>query len=185
MFESRFNFTVEDNIAGTIYTTKKKNKKLNILVYVLLSLGVLFAVISIVLDVLEGNNFFSDIFLIIVAIVVGVIVYFSPKFWKKSAIKTYQETIAPNSYCVVTFDEDCCKVAFYKEQEEVSKIVLDLNQITAGFEDSERLVVVFNKGQFVVVKKEYLKGELNELKDLIERHLVDSEIEYMTKKSFD
>ena len=94
----------------------------------------------------------------------------------------YQEYIAPNNYCVVIIDEDSCKVSFFKEQEEVSKMVLDLNNITACFEDEFRLVIVFNKTNFAVVKKEGLKGNIQELKDLIEVHLKENEtIEYMKK----
>ena len=182
MFESRFNFTVEDNIAGTIYTTRKKNKKLAIILYLLLALCIIFSIVTLILDVLAGESFAFDIFLILLAVGIGVFFCFSPKMWKKSAIKSYEEFIAPNNYCVVIFDEDSCKVSFYKDQEEVSKMVLDLNNITAGFEDQVRLVVVFDKTQFAVVKKDGLKGDIQAHKDLIEKHLDNNEtITYMTK----
>lgn len=182
MFESRFNFTLEDNISGTMYTTKKKNKELAIVVYILLAICLVMSIVTLVLDIISGASFIFDIFLIIFVIAVGTMYYFSPKFWKKSAIKTYQEYIAPNNYCVVIIDEDSCKVSFFKEQEEVSKMVLDLNNITACFEDEFRLVIVFNKTNFAVVKKDALKGNIQELKDLIEVHLKENEtIEYMKK----
>ena len=181
MFESRFNFSLDDNIAGTIYTTRKKTKKLNILVYTLLFLCLLFAIISLILDIILGDSIVFDIILIVLAITVGIYHFYSPKMWKKSAIKSYNEFIASNNYCVVIIDDDSCKVSFYKGDEEVSKVVLDLNSITACFEDNERLVIVFNKNQFVIIKKENLSGRIEFLRDKIEQYLNDEGIIYITK----
>lgn len=182
MFESRFEFSLDDNIAGTIYTTKKKNKKLNIVIYVLLGICLLFAIISLILDIILGDSIIFDILLILLSI--GVIIYhfYSPKMWKKSAIKTYNEYIAENKYCVVSIDDDSCRVSFYKENEEVSKMVLDLNNITACFEDEERFVIVFDKSQFVVVRKDKLSGRIEMLRDKMEQYLNDEGIIYVTKR---
>ena len=160
MFESRFNFSLDDNIAGTIYTTRKKTKKLNILVYTLLFLCLLFAIISLILDIILGDSIVFDIILIVLAITVGIYHFYSPKMWKKSAIKSYNEFIASNNYCVVIIDDDSCKVSFYKGDEEVSKVVLDLNSITACFEDNERLVIVFNKKRVYLIEVNFKSSPL-------------------------
>lgn len=183
MFESKFYFSLEDNIAGTIYTSKKKNKKLTIVVMSLLILGLILAIISMVINIILGENFAFDIILMLIAIGIGVYCLTAPKTWKRTAINTYNENIAPNNYCIVQIDKDCCKVSFYKEEVETSKVVLDLNNMTACFEDDERFVLVFNKTQFVIVRKDKLSGGIESLRENLEQHLNDEGVVYVTKKN--
>ena len=68
-------------------------------------------------------------------------------------------------------DETKCDVSFQKNGEEVSRSVMDLSTLTSCIEDDERLVLVFNRQMFVVVRKDSLTGNLDSLKLLIQKYM--------------
>ena len=72
-------------------------------------------------------------------------------------------------FMVIKIDENTCTETFIKDEQEVSKSIHALRQLTSYFEDQTRLVLVFNKVEYVCLRKENLVGGLDKLKAHLEK----------------
>ena len=56
-----------------------------------------------------------------------------------------------------------------KDEKEIAKNVHNLKSLTSYLEDGEKLVLVFNKVEFVCIRKSELTGGLEKLKSHLEK----------------
>ena len=57
----------------------------------------------------------------------------------------------------------------FKSDQEVSKNVHNLKFLTSYLEDKDIIVLIFNKVEYVCIKKDKLVGDVNKLKAYIEK----------------
>lgn len=171
MFECQFKMSEEDNVKGTLYTVKQQRKTSNIIFIVLLFISLFLMISTLILDIRDGENIAFDVFLMVLILALLVLYFCFPILFKSSAKRVYKTNIADKDLMIVKIDDTKCDVSFQKNGEQVSRSVMDLSTLTSCIEDDERLVLVFNKQMFVVVRKDSLLGNLDSLKLLIQKYM--------------
>lgn len=171
MFECQFKMSEEDNVKGTLYTIKQQRKTSNIIFIVLLFISLFLMIATLILDIRDGENIVFDVFLLVLIIALLILYFCFPILFKSSAKRAYKTNIADKDLMIVKIDDTKCDVSFQKNGEQVSRSVMDLSTLTSCTEDDERLVLVFNRQMFVVVRKDNLLGNLDSLKLLIQKYL--------------
>lgn len=176
MFECTYKFTEEDNVIGTIYTMQKQPKKsLKVLKWTLPFLLIL-NLILLVMDIKDKTSVFLDIVMIIVVIACMLLVYNMNSIYRYSARVSYRKVLADKDLFSVYMDEKNCTVAFFKDNVEVAKEVLDWKDLTDFVEDDNRLILIFGI-KFVIVRKDLLKGELDLLKIMLTKYAKNRQLE--------
>ena len=67
-------------------------------------------------------------------------------------------------YIHIIIDDNSCVETLFKDEEEKAKNTHPLKMLTSYLEDNERLILVFNKVEFVCLRKQNIVGDLNKLK---------------------
>ena len=158
MFECSFKFSEKDNEIGTIATMRQQPQKAVKILKWVLPILMLLNIALLVWDIQDGESITLDIILIITVAISMAMIYSMPYLYKYMAKRTYQKNLADKDKFSVYIDEDKCSVAFFKNNKEVLKEVLSLAELTTYEEDEVRLILIFNM-KFVVIRKEYLRGE--------------------------
>lgn len=171
MFECQFKMSEDDNVKGTLYTIRQQRRKSNIVFIVLLCVSLLLMISTLIWDIRDGESIAFDIFLLVLIVALLILYICFPILFKANAKRVYKTSIADRDLMIVKIDETKCDVSFQKNGEEVSRSVMDLSTLTSCIEDDERLVLVFNRQMFVVVRKDSLTGNLDSLKLLIQKYM--------------
>ena len=171
MFECQFKMSEDDNVKGTLYTIMQQRRKSNIVFIVLLCVSLLLMISTLIWDIRDGESIAFDIFLLVLIVALLILYICFPIVFKANAKRVYKTSIADRDLMIVKIDETKCDVSFQKNGEEVSRSVMDLSTLTSCIEDDERLVLVFNRQMFVVVRKDSLTGNLDSLKLLIQKYM--------------
>ena len=171
VFECQFKMSEDDNVKGTLYTIRQQRRKSNIVFIVLLCVSLLLMISTLIWDIRDGESIAFDIFLLVLIVALLILYICFPILFKANAKRVYKTSIADRDLMIVKIDETKCDVSFQKNGEEVSRSVMDLSTLTSCIEDDERLVLVFNRQMFVVVRKDSLTGNLDSLKLLIQKYM--------------
>ena len=93
----------------------------------------------------------------------------------KQTKKSYaQQKFAEMDSVKVTINDNVCKMAFVKDGVELEPKTLHLKMLTSYIEDNDSLVLVFNKVEYIMIKKDGMKGDLKKLKAILEKAMAKS-----------
>ena len=170
MFESKFKYELEDSVKSAKYIYKSQKRKQDKFIAILIPILMVCMVGMLVYDAIKNKSIVWDIVLLVALVVLEAMYLIIPLMLVKSQKKAfYKHKVNEMDYMLVKIDDSICVETLHKGDEEVSRNVHSLKQLTSYFEDDIRLVLVFNKVEFVCVKKDNLTGGLNKLKSHLEK----------------
>ena len=170
MFECKFKYELEDSIVSAKYIYKSQKRKQDKVIAILIPILLACMVGMLIYDIIKGNSFVWDIVLLASLVVLEVMYLVIPLMLVRSQKKSYQKNkIDEMDFMVIKIDESTCTETFIKNDEEVSRSIHSLRQLTSYLEDQNRLVLVFNKVEYVCLRKNCLTGDLQKLKALLEK----------------
>ncbi len=170
MFECKFKYTLEDSLVSAKYIYKSQKRKQDKIIAVLIPILLLCMIGMLVFDIIKGNSFVWDIVLIVALVLLEIMYLIIPLMLVKSQRKAFQKNkIDEMDYILIKIDENTCVETMHKDEQEVSKNIHALRQLTSYLEDNSRLILVFNKMEYVCLRKDSITGDLNKLKALLEK----------------
>ena len=149
---------------------KKQPPKMRKFLLWLIPLLILLNVGMLVWDYIDGESIVLDVVLIVIMIALYIFMICTPKWYRYIASRSYKVSFTDKETCSVYMDENECTVSFSKDGKEVAKEVLVWTDLTNYMEDNARIVLMFNL-KFVVLRKEFLRGELDLLLVMMNQYI--------------
>lgn len=175
MFECKFKFELEDSIKSAKYIYKSQKRKQDKIIAILIPILLLAMVGMLVYDIIKGKNFVWDIVLIVALIVLEAMYLIIPLALVAQQKKSFKkQKIAEMDYILIKIDGNSCVETLHKDGEEKAKSEHSLKYLTSYFEDPDRLVLVFNKVEYVCLKKANVVGGLEKLKTHLQKAMAKS-----------
>lgn len=170
MFECKFKLTESDCVQSAKYVYKSQKRKQDKVIAVLIPILMLAMVAMLIVDIVKHKSLVWDIILLAALLILEIIYLVIPLTIVRSQKKSYlKQGLKDMDYLLVTIDDTLCTETLVKNGAEAAKNVHNLKALSSYIEDDVRLVLVFNKVEFVVVKKQNLVGSLNGLKAHLEK----------------
>lgn len=170
MFECKFKYELEDSLVSAKYIYKSQKRKQDKVIAVLIPILVVCMIAMLVYDIIKGNNYVWDIVLLVALIALEVMYLIIPIMLTKSQKKTFKKLkLDEVDYVLIQIDKTSCVETLVKDGEEISKNVHVLRALSGYFEDQTRIVLVFNKVEYVCLRKENIVGGVDKLKTHLEK----------------
>lgn len=170
MFECKFKYELEDSIVSAKYIYKSQKRTQDKIIAILIPILIVCMIGMLVYDIVKNNSFVWDIVLLVALVVLEVMYLIIPIMLVSSQKKSFKkQKIDEMDYILIKIDEATCVETLMKDEKEVSKNVHHLKQLTSYLEDNKRLILVFNKVEYVCLRKENIVGGLEKLKSHIEK----------------
>ena len=170
MFECKYKFELEDNLICAKYVYKLQKRKQDKVIAVLIPILMIAMVAMLIVDIVMKNSYVLDIILLVALVVLEIVYLIIPVTLVRSQKKSYkQQKLDEMDYLKIVIDNSLCTETLYKDESEQAKNVHSLKSLTSFLEDSTRLVLVFNKVEFVCIRKDKLTGGVDKLKAFLEK----------------
>ena len=170
MFKCKYKFELEDSIVSAKYVYKSQKRKQDKVIAILIPILIACMIAMLVFDIVKKNSFVWDIVLLVALVVLEVMYLIVPLMLVSSQKKAFQkQKIDEMDYILIQIDENSCVETLIKDEKEVSKNVHALRQLTSYLEDKTRLILVFNKVEYVCLRKDNIQGDINKLKTHLEK----------------
>ena len=165
MFECKFKYELEDSLVSAKYVYKSQKRKQDKFIAILIPILLCLMIAMIVYDIIVGNSFVWDLILIIALVVLESLYLVIPIMLVKSQKKTfYKNKVDETDYMLIKIDDSTCVETLFKEEQEISKNIHALKQLTSYLEDGNRLILVFNNVEYVCLRKNAITGDIEKLK---------------------
>jgi len=166
MFECKYKLELEDSIKCAKYVYKSQRRKQDKIIAILIPILMVAIVAMLVWDIVAKRSFVWDLILLIALIVLECMYLIIPLMLVKSQKKSYvQQNLADMDYLHIIIEDKQCTEALFKYEKEVAKNTHSLKFLTSYIEDKDYLILIFNKVEFVCVKKSGFIGDINKLKN--------------------
>ena len=170
MFECKYKYELKDSVVSAKYIYKSQKRKQDKVIAILIPILILCMIGMLVYDIIKNNSYVLDIVLLVALVVLEAMYLIIPLMLVKSQKKTFfKNEIDKTDYILIVIDENTCVESLHKDETEISKNVHSLKQLTSYLEDNERLILVFNKIEYVCLRKENLVGGIEKLKAHLEK----------------
>ncbi len=170
MFECKYKFELEDSLICAKYVYKSQKRKQDKVIAVLIPILMIAMVAMLIVDIVMKNSYVLDIILLVALVVLEIVYLIIPVTLVRSQKKSYkQQKLDEMDYLKIVIDNSLCTETLYKDESEQAKNVHSLKSLTSFLEDSTRLVLVFNKVEFVCIRKDKLTGGVDKLKAFLEK----------------
>ena len=170
MFECKYKFELEDSLICAKYVYKSQKRKQDKVIAVLIPILMIAMVAMLIVDIVMKNSYVLDIILLVALVVLEIVYLIIPVTLVRSQKKSYkQQKLDEMDYLKIVIDNSLCTETLYKDESEQAKNVHSLKSLTSFLEDSTRLVLVFNKVDFVCIRKDKLTGGVDKLKAFLEK----------------
>lgn len=170
MFECKFKYELEDSLTSAKYIYKSQRRTQDKVIAILIPFLLACMAGMLIYDIIKNNSIVWDIVLLSALAALQVMYLLMPLLLARSQKKAFiTHKINELDYNLITIDNSQCVETLYKDDEVVAKNEHSLKHLTSYLEDSVRLVLVFNKMEYVVLRKENIKGGLQKLKALLEK----------------
>lgn len=174
-FNCKYKLELEDCITSAKYVYKSQKRKQDKVIAVLIPILMLALVAMLVFDIVKHRSLVWDIILLVALAVLEAVYLIIPLTVSSSQKKFFKsQKLADMDYILISIDDNICTASLFKDGAEQSKNVHNLKALTSYIEDNFRLVLVFNKVEFVCIRKDKLEGNLNQLKAHIEKAMSKS-----------
>ncbi len=170
MFECKYKYELEDSLVCAKYVYKSQKRKQDKVIAVLIPILMVAMVAMLIVDIVMDNSYVLDIILLVALVVLEIVYLIIPTTLVRSQKKSYeQQKLGEMDYLKIVIDNTLCTETMFKDEVEQAKNVHSLKSLTSFLEDSTRLVLVFNKVEFVCIRKDKLTGGLDKLKAHLEK----------------
>lgn len=170
MFECKYKFTLEDSLVSAKYVYKSQKRTQDKVIAILIPILIVAMIIMLVFDILKGRSFVWDIVLIVALVVLEIMHLMIPLMLQSSQKKAYKKHDIENmDYVLIQIQDGLCVETMIKGDQEKMKNVHNLNRLTSYLEDSTRIVLVFNKVEYVCLRKENITGDESKLKAYLQK----------------
>ena len=158
MFECKYKFEVEDCVKCAKYVYKSQKRKQDKIIAILIPILMVAMIGMLIYDIIAKKNFMWDIILIVALAILEGMYLIIPFMLVRSQKKSYKkQNFASMDYLQIKIDENSSVETLHKDGKEVARNVHNLRNLTSYLEDSEVLVMVFNKVEYVCIKKDKLQ----------------------------
>lgn len=165
MFECKYKYELEDSIVSAKYVYKSQRRTQDKVIAILIPILLVCMIAMLVFDIYKGNSFVWDIVLLVALLVLEAMYLIIPIMLVTSQKKNFQkQDLGSMDYIQINIDDNSCVEIIVKDDDVKAKNVHSLRLLTSYIEDDLRLILVFNKVEFVCLRKENLVGDLNKLK---------------------
>ena len=166
MFECKYKCELEDCVQCAKYVYKSQKRKQDKVIAILIPILMVAMVAMLVYDIVTGKSFVWDIVLLSALIILQVMYILIPIMLVKAQKKSYKkQNLAEIDYIKITITAKECIEEMYKNNEIVNKNAHNLRFLTSYLEDDNKIILIFNKVEFVYVKKDALTGGEKQLKE--------------------
>ena len=175
MFECKFKYELEDSIISSKYIYKSQRRTQDKVIAILIPILLVAMIGMLVYDIIKGKSFVWDIVLIVALIVLEAMYLIIPLTLVAQQKKSFKkQKVAEMDYMIVKIEGSNCVETLHKDGEEKAKSEHNLKYLTSYFEDQERLVLVFNKVEYVCLRKANIVGGLEKLKSHLQKAMAKS-----------
>jgi hypothetical protein len=172
MFECKFKYELEDSLVSAKYIYKSQKRKQDKFIAILIPILIVCMIAMMVYDIVKGKSFVWDIVLLVALIALEVMYLIIPIMLVSSQKKSYyKQKIDEMDFIMIKIDANSCVESLHKDGKEMSNHTHSLRYLTSYLEDDKRLVLVFNKVEYVCLRKENVVGGLKELKAHLEKQM--------------
>ena len=170
MFECKYKLELEDSIKCAKYVYKSQKRKQDKIIAILIPFLMIAIIAMLVFDIVNGKSFVWDLVLLVALMVLECMYLVIPIMLVQSQKKSFkQQNLADMDYLHIVVDEKQCVETLYKDENEVAKNIHTLKFLTSYIEDNDYLILIFNKVEFVCIKKVGFVGDLNKLKSHLQK----------------
>ena len=170
MFQCKYKYELEDSVISAKYVYKSQKRTQDKVIAILIPILFLCMIGMMIYDIVKQKPIVWDIVLLVALALLEVMYLIIPIMLVKSQKKAFvQNEMDKMDYIKIQIDENSCTETVFKDEEEISRNVHSLKQLTSYLEDDKRLVLVFNKVEYVCLRKSELVGDLKKLKAHLEK----------------
>lgn len=175
MFECKYKYELEDSIVSAKYIYKSQKRTQDKVIAILIPILLACMVAMLVYDAIKGSSIIWDIILLVALVALEIMYLIVPLMLVSSQKKSYyKHKIDQMDYILIKIENNSCVETLYKDEKEVNTNVHNLKNLTSYLEDNKRLILVFNKVEYVCLRKENLTGDISKLKAHLEKTMSKS-----------
>ena len=166
MFTCKYKLELDDSIKCAKYVYKSQKRKQDKIIAILIPFLMVAVIAMLVWDIVSNRSFVWDLILLIALVVLECMYLIIPIMLVKSQKKSYnKQNLGDMDYLQIVIEDKQCVETLFKDEKEVAKNIHNLKFLTSYIEDKDYLILIFNKVEFVCVKKSGFVGDLNKLKN--------------------
>ncbi len=170
MFECKFKYELEDSIVSAKYIYKSQKRTQDKIIAILIPILIVCMIGLLVFDIVKGKSFVWDIVLLVALVILEIMYLIIPLMLVKSQKKSFEkQKIDEMDFILIKIDANSCVETLHKDNQVVSTVTHALKQLSSYFEDNTRLVLVFNKVEYVCLRKANVTGDVNKLKEHLQK----------------
>jgi len=170
MFECKFKYELEDSIISAKYIYKSQKRTQDKVIAILIPVLIACMIAMMIYDIVKGKSFVWDIVLLVALVVLEIMYLIIPIMLVKSQKKNFEkQKIAETDFILIKIDDNTCVETLHKGDNEVSRIIHPIRQLTSYLEDNNRLILVYNKVEYVCLRKANITGDVEKLKAHLEK----------------
>ena len=169
-FECKYKFELTDSIFGAKQVYKSQKRTQDKIIAVLIPILFALMLAMLIYDVVKKRSVIWDSILLVALFVLELMYVLIPVMLVNSQKKSFKkQKLDEMDHLLIKIEDNICTETMFKSGAEVAKNVHNLKTLTSYIEDNDRLVLVFNKIEFVVIRKANLNGDLNKLKNYLNK----------------
>lgn len=170
MTECKYKYELEDSIVCAKYIYKSQKRKQDKVIAILIPILIGCMIGMLIYDIAKGKSFVWDIVLLVALVALEIMYLIMPIMLVSSQKKSFnKQKLDEMDFVQIKIDENMCYESLIKDEKEVTNNVHNLRQLTSYLEDNTRFILVFNNVEFVCLRKEYIEGDLNKLKNQLNK----------------
>ena len=170
MFECKFKYELEDSLVSAKYIYKSQKRKQDKVIAFLIPILMVCMIGMLIYDIVKNNSFVWDIVLLVALLVLEIMYLIIPIMLVSSQKKSYtKQKIDEMDYIQIKIDDKTCVESLIKDDEVKSTNMHSLRQLTSYLEDNNRIILVFNKVEYVCLRKANITGGVDKLKAHLEK----------------
>ncbi len=176
MFECKYKFELADSLICAKYVYKSGRRKRDKVVAIMLPILIVIMVGLLIWDIVKHASLVWDIVLLSALIVLQIMYALMPLTIKMQQKKSYKkQNLSDMDYLLIKIDNNgMVSENLFKDGKSVAESAHSLRSLTSYIEDNERIILVFNRIEFVCLRKANLTGGVEKLKAFIEKAMQKS-----------
>ena len=172
MFECKYKLELNDCLVSAKYVYKSQKRKQDKVIAILIPILMIAMVGMLIYDIYKNRAIVWDIVLLVALLILEVLYIVSPIMLIQSQKKSFKtQNLAEMDLLHIKIDDKLCVETLLKDEKEMAKNIHNLKHLTSYIEDKDRLILVFNNIEFVCLRKQYIVGDLNKLKQHLEKSM--------------
>ena len=170
MFECKYKLKLEDSVQCAKYVYKSQQRKKDKIVAYLIPILMVCMVAMLIFDIVSQKPIVWDIVLLVALVILQVSYLLIPIMLVQSQKKNFKkQKLDEVDYLVVKINGNICEEFAYKNNEETATNIHNLKSLTSYLEDDEKLILIFNKLEYVYLIKANVTGGVEKLKDHLKK----------------